>query len=194
MMATDPTGHHYTGMASHTKNVTACVPFKRAPIASKPVGYFIVKNSWGPAFGEGGYARFLFGPNCMRGVVQPYICPGPACPPPPPKPIIANLGDCVKKASTCKNANFVSFSLKTKICSWHKTCTFSKLFANTSDYQSAVLHSVDGSPPAGTHAAGCCGDLYSCEYKPFAVGPGQCSTGVGGAWDIYANGTSSTEE
>ena len=75
MMATDPTGHHYTGMArcfslsvslclclclclcvppsdggtiaSHAKNVTACVPFKRAPIATKDVGYFIVKNSWG---------------------------------------------------------------------------------------------------------------------------------------------------
>jgi hypothetical protein len=50
MMATDPTGHHYTGMATHTKNVTACVPFKRAPIATEAVGYFKVKNSWGGGF------------------------------------------------------------------------------------------------------------------------------------------------
>jgi hypothetical protein len=121
----------------------------------------------------------------MRGVVQPYVCPGPACPPPPPKPTIATLAECVAKAATCKNANFVSFSLDTKVCSWHQKCSFSSLFENTSDYQSAVLHSVDGSPPAGTHGAGCCGDLYSCSYKPFAAGPGNCSTAAGGAWSIY---------
>ena len=197
MMATDQTGHHYTGMATHTKNVTACVPFKRAPIATKDVGYFIVKNSWGGGFGEGGYARFIFGSNCMRGVVQPYICPGPACPPPPPppvKPAIATLSDCVAKAATCKNANFVSFSVKTKVCSWHKSCSFSSLFENTSDYHSAVLHPVGGSPPAGTDAAGCCGDLYSCSYKPFASGAGDCNKGAGGAWNIYANTSTATAD
>ena len=33
----------------------------------------MLKNSWGPAFGEGGYARLLFGNNCLRGVTQPYL-------------------------------------------------------------------------------------------------------------------------
>ena len=35
--------------------------------------YWKLKNSWGPAFGEGGYARLLYGNKCLRGAVQPYI-------------------------------------------------------------------------------------------------------------------------
>ena len=79
---------------------------------------WILKNSWGPGFGMGGYAYLLFGNNCMRGVTQPYICPGPACPPPPPPPPvpkIASLAECVAEAAGCKDASFVSFSIKNSV-------------------------------------------------------------------------------
>jgi len=35
--------------------------------------YWKLKNSWGPAFGEGGYFRFAFGNTCLRGPCQAYI-------------------------------------------------------------------------------------------------------------------------
>ena len=41
--------------------------------AESGLAYWVLKNSWGPAFGEGGYARLLFGNNCLRGVTQPYL-------------------------------------------------------------------------------------------------------------------------
>ena len=111
----------------------------------------------------------LFGNNCMRGVTQPYICPGPSCPPPPPpkpRPTIATLAECVAKAARCKDANFVSFSPKQRDCGWYKSCDFTsaalrRYAGNGTDYQSQVLHSVSsgtvGAPPAGTTAVGCCG-------------------------------------
>ena len=40
---------------------------------NKSITNWVLKNSWGPAFGEGGYARLLFGNNCLRGVTQPYL-------------------------------------------------------------------------------------------------------------------------
>lgn len=195
-MAVDATGHHLPGMANPAPNVTACVPFNRAPIAEKPVGYFILKNSWGAGFGEGGYAKLLYGNNCMRGVTQPYICPGKSCPPPPPpspKPKIATLADCVTKASKCQNANFVSFSPKQHDCAWYQHCTFTpaalrKYAGNGTDYQSQVLLAVAGGPPAGTTAVGCCGDLYECTRSP-PPSEGVCNKDPRGAWNTYGNGT-----
>ena len=35
--------------------------------------YWKLKNSWGPAFGEGGYVRFQYGNTCLRGPCQAYI-------------------------------------------------------------------------------------------------------------------------
>jgi len=35
--------------------------------------YWKLKNSWGPAFGEGGYFRFQYGNTCLRGACQAYI-------------------------------------------------------------------------------------------------------------------------
>jgi hypothetical protein len=198
MMATDPTGHHYTGMASYAKNVTACVPFRRAPIATKDVGYFKVKNSWGSGFGEGGYARFIYGANCMRGVVQPYICPGPACPPSPPKPVISTLEECVERAKGCPNANFVSFSPKMHDCSWFKGCTFTaaglrRFAGNGTDYQSQVLRSAagGGQPAAGTQAVGCCGDLYECTRKLGNL-KADCKKATHGNWDTFAPSNASS--
>ena len=42
------------------------------------VAYWKLKNSWGPAFGEGGYFRFLVGNACMRGICKAYIGEPPA--------------------------------------------------------------------------------------------------------------------
>ena len=42
-------------------------------VPTEGLAYWVLKNSWGPAFGEGGYARLLFGNNCLRGVTQPYL-------------------------------------------------------------------------------------------------------------------------
>ena len=35
--------------------------------------YWKLKNSWGPAFGEGGYVRFRYGNECLRGPCQAFI-------------------------------------------------------------------------------------------------------------------------
>ena len=148
--------------------------------------------------GEGGYARFIFGANCMRGVVQPYICPGPSCPPPPPKPKIATLEDCVARAKSCPNANFVSFSPKMHDCSWFKSCTFTaaslrRFAGNGTDYQSQVLHSAGGGQPAvGTKAVGCCGDLYECTRKLGNL-KADCAKDAHGNWDTFSNASGSVD-
>ena len=49
------------GMANYAANVTSCVPFQRAPVATKPVGYFILKNSWGYVVHPSSSWRMLFG-------------------------------------------------------------------------------------------------------------------------------------
>ena len=144
----------------------------------------------GPAFGEGGYARLLWGNNCLRGTVQPYICPGPACPPPPPKPKIASLAACAAKAAACADANFVSWSVRNKDCSWYKACTFTnaslrRFAGNGTDYRSQVVRLVKGAPPAGTSATGCCGDLYECTRHP-PPSEGNCDKDPRGAWNIFS--------
>ena len=40
--------------------------------------YWKLKNSWGAAFGEGGYVRFRYGNTCLRGPCQAYIGKPPA--------------------------------------------------------------------------------------------------------------------
>jgi hypothetical protein len=171
-------------------------------VALEEVGYWILKNSWGPAFGEGGYARLLFGNNCMRGVTQPYICPGAACPPPPPptpKPKIGSLAACVAKAAGCKDANFVSFSPKQRDCSWYQHCNFTqtalrRYAGNGTDYQSQVLHGgAGGAPPVGTSAVGCCGDLYECTHPPPPT-EGNCKKDPRGAWSTFGNGSTAAPE
>ena len=133
----------------------------------------------------------LFGNNCLRGVVQPYICPGPACPPPPPKPKLSSLSDCAVLAkASCKNANFVSFSMRDKVCSWYSTCTFTnsslrRFAGNGTDYASAVVKGVKGAPAVGSTATGCCGDLWECTQPQAFVTHGDCDKDRLGAWNIY---------
>ena len=49
----------------------------KSPKAHKKWGgdtkYWKLENSWGPAFGEGGYFRFKYGNVCMRGACKSYI-------------------------------------------------------------------------------------------------------------------------
>ena len=57
-MATDATGHHLPGMANYAKNVTACVPFQRAPVAEEEVGHVSLFSTllcflkWGSNFAK----------------------------------------------------------------------------------------------------------------------------------------------
>ena len=60
-------------MPKPQKGATTCIPLGRTPVPNQGLAYWVLKNSWGPAFGEGGYARLLFGNNCLRGVTQPYL-------------------------------------------------------------------------------------------------------------------------
>ena len=73
LKATAATGHALAGMPKPQAGATTCIPLGRTPVPSAGLAYWVLKNSWGPAFGEGGYARLLFGNNCLRGVTQPYL-------------------------------------------------------------------------------------------------------------------------
>ena len=66
-------GHALAGMPKPQAGATTCIPLGRTPVPAEGLAYWVLKNSWGPAFGEGGYARLLFGNNCLRGVTQPYL-------------------------------------------------------------------------------------------------------------------------
>ena len=37
--------------------------------------YWKLRNSWGPAFGEDGFFRFVYGNTCMRGPCQAHATP-----------------------------------------------------------------------------------------------------------------------
>jgi len=73
MLATSADGHSLSGMPSPSPGATTCIPFSRTPAPEAPIPYWKLKNSWGPGFGEGGYARLLFGNTCLRGVARPII-------------------------------------------------------------------------------------------------------------------------
>ena len=81
----------------------------------------------------------------------------PPPPPPPPAPAheIKTLADCAAKArSTCKMANYVSFSVKNQDCSWYTKCNLTTGIGNpTRDYESEAIR-----PTIGPAHAVCCGD------------------------------------
>lgn len=75
-------------------------------------------------------------------------------------------------------ADFVSFSVKNKDCSWYKACKSSGgalagIGNPSGDYQSEVLKAVTGAPAVGTKGPVCCGDTTT---------GGDCNKDASGSW------------